>query len=111
MVVSLAEQWQLIWQPIIDRLLEICYLFRMKQTLVFWLCLAALALGNTGCPPNAHVADHLDNAQIAAQYKVDMEKCYQAAVETVQTTGDYDKAEAEYAVCAAEADAKAHKAP
>jgi len=80
----------------------------MKQTLVIWFCLAALAISNPGCKPT-HVVDHVENVTVAAQYKVDMEKCYQAAVETVQTTGDYDKAEADYNVCAAEADAKAHR--
>lgn len=83
----------------------------MKQFFVIWLCLAAFVVSNAGCPKPAHVAERINNATIAAQYKVDMEKCYQSAVETVQTTGNYDQAEADYNVCAAEANAKAHRTP
>lgn len=77
-----------------------------KQILIAWLCLAALAGSN--CKPS-HTADQVDNANKAAQYTIDMEQCYQDAVETVQTTQDYDKAQADYQVCAANAWNKAHQ--
>ncbi len=83
----------------------------MKQTLVIWACLAALVLSNTGCPQNAHVPERIDNAAISAQHDVDLNKCVDDAIATIQTTGDYDKAQADYIVCADAADKKAGLKP
>lgn len=83
----------------------------MKQNLILWAFLAALVASNAGCPQNAHVPERIDNAAISAQHDVDLNKCVDAAIATVQTTGDYDKAQADYNVCADAADKKAGLKP
>ncbi len=75
----------------------------MKQTFVAWLCV--LALGLNHCHPNdTHVPERLVNASIAAQHQAALDSCFDDMIATVQTTGDEDRAMAEFDACADKAD-------
>ncbi len=78
----------------------------MKQSIVAWLCILAMALSNQGCKPE-HVVDRANNSAIGVTHQIDLNKCFDAAVATYQTTQDYPKASQEYTECADAADKKA----
>ncbi len=77
----------------------------MKQYLIACACIIAMVFYTPGCKPS-HVPEHLDNAAISAQHDLALDACFNAAVETIEKTGDYAKAQADYIVCAEDADRK-----
>ncbi len=78
----------------------------MKQTFVPWLCLVALIISNTGCPPSAHTVERIDNITISAQHDAALNDCLNAAIASVQVGEPDSKVQADYTACADAADKK-----
>lgn len=82
----------------------------MRQLIITWACLFAIVATHQACTPHVSSYPYAD-AVIAAEHDRALEKCYNDLVATIQTTGDYGKAEIEYRLCANEADRAAGMKP
>ncbi len=92
-------------QEVVDFIYRCANMKYMKQSFIIWVCIIMFAINGTNCKPS-HIADQTENASIAAQYAAALDACVTEAAATIQTTGDYEKAQAEYKVCAEAADKK-----
>ncbi len=84
----------------IDTVIDMCYLYKMNQYLVFWACLLVFAVG---CP-NLHTADRIDNAAISAQHDIALNACLEAEAKELQAKVDKVTAHTHYVACANKAD-------
>jgi hypothetical protein len=74
----------------------------MKQSIVAWLCILALAVaGNTSCYVDA--TKRANDAGISVYHQIALDKCFDDAVAAYHITQDLYGTEREYSKCAASA--------